>query len=198
MSFSAIGDVFDRAGLRAKLRSTDLSWCRGVTVHHTAYPDLGMRPKGWTIQHMRNLADYYGNRLGWSAGPHLFIDEGEAFGLSPMDARGVHARSFNRTHIGIEVLGNYDRWQDSPQSGRGAACWTVAAWVCAEITAAIGRDAGAINFHRDDPRTNKTCPGSAIDREWFIGLVSDAKKGDDRDGPDPTERRCPECGRLIG
>jgi len=84
MSFSAVGHVFDPSAFREHLRTVDLSWARGVCLHHTAYPDLSMRPRGWTIQHMRNLASYYGGELGWSAGPHLFADEDQVFGLSPL------------------------------------------------------------------------------------------------------------------
>ena len=74
---------------------------------------------------MKNLAHYYGKKLGWSAGPHLFTDEDQIFGLSPLTRPGTHARSYNRTHIGIEVLGNYDK--EDPKSGRGLQCWKTAA-----------------------------------------------------------------------
>ena len=29
-------------------------------------------------------------------------------------------------------------------------------------------------FHRDDPRTKKTCPGRKVTKDWFINLVNDA------------------------
>jgi len=55
-----------------------------------------------------NIRDYYKNDLLWSAGPHLFIDEDEIYGMCDLRKKGVHAVSFNKTAIGIEVLGDYD------------------------------------------------------------------------------------------
>lgn len=160
-----------REALRGHLATLDLSWVRGITMHHTGYPDLAMRPQGLTEQHIRNLQDYYRNELRWSAGPHLFVDDQHgAWGLSPLDARGVHAVSFNATHIGIEVLGNYDR--DDPSNGRGLYCWRNAAWVVAAILTATGLGVGAINGHRDDPKTSKSCPGSKVGIPWFQAIVS--------------------------
>ena len=75
-------------------------------MHHTAAPSLAQRPRGLTIQHIRNIQNYYQSQLGWSSGPHLFIDDDQIFGMSSLERRGIHAVSFNRTHIGIEVLGN--------------------------------------------------------------------------------------------
>lgn len=176
MSFSAVGSVWDRESFPGHLAALDLSWVRGVTLHHTGTPDLSQRPHGWTIQHMRNLAHYYGNTLGWSAGPHLFIDDDQIFGLSPLDRPGVHARSFNRTHIGIEVLGNYDR--EDPTTGRGAACWSTALRTVQAILSRTGLSPLTVNGHRDDPRTSKTCPGTKVDLAAFRANLSTSPPSD--------------------
>ena len=196
MSFSAVGQVFDPVSFRQHLKSQDLSWATGgVTVHHTASPDLSMRPHGWTIQHMRNLAHFYGNQLGWSSGPHLFTDEDQIFGLSPLGGRGVHAVSFNANHVGIEALGDYD--SEDPRSGRGLEVMKTTARAVAQLLIAMGKTPatqGAVKFHRDDPKTSKTCPGNRVDKDWFMGLVREAyddekgiekAQGDRVDPPEP-------------
>lgn len=189
MSFSAVGQVFDLPGFRRHVAGLDLSWAQGVCLHHTAFPDLSMRPKGWTVQHMRNLANYYGGELGWSAGPHLFTDEDQIFGLSPLTARGVHAVSFNATHIGIEALGNYDH--ENTLTGRGGQVWETTVAATAILLHALGVQATdhTVKFHRDDPRTSKTCPGKRIDKPALLSRIQNAVlaelKNDDRAEPEP-------------
>lgn len=141
-----------------------------VVIHHCAAPSLAQRPVGWVPQHMLNLQDFY-EKKGWSAGPHIFTDEDEAWLFSPLDARGVHAVSFNATGWGIEMLGDYD--SEDPWSGRGLKVLTTAAEVAAILLRKIGRDETAIRFHRDDPKTSKTCPGRKVDKDRFVKLVRD-------------------------
>lgn len=190
MSFCAVGQVFDLPAFRAHLAGLDLSWARGVCLHHTAMPDLSMRPKGWTIQHMRNLAHFYGTQLGWSAGPHLFTDEDQVFGLSPLTAPGVHARAWNRTHIGIEALGDYDT--ESPDEGRGAQVWQTTIEAAAAILHRLGLPATGhtVKFHRDDPATSKTCPGELVDsdsvRKRIGAELARLTSADDRAEPAPV------------
>lgn len=171
MSFSAVGQVFDVKTFSAHLAGLSLAWADSVCIHHTAFPDLAMRPSGWTIQHMRNLANYYGSELGWSAGPHLFTDENQIFGLSPLTARGVHAASFNAQSIGIEMLGNYD--SEDPMSGRGREVLETTAYAVACLLRKMGRpiDSNTVKFHRDDPKTKKSCPGKSISKDFFLGIV---------------------------
>lgn len=192
MSFSAVGQVFDAASFRQHVAKLDLSWAQGVCLHHTGTPNLAQRPKGWTIQHMRNLAHYYGNELGWSAGPHLFTDEDEIFGLSPLTSRGVHAVSFNARYIAIEALGNYDH--EDPHSGRGAEVWHTTTAATAILLHRMGLPVNdtTVKFHRDDLRTSKTCPGTRVDKgttlESIRVALADLERIDDRvdDEADPA------------
>lgn len=171
MSFSAVGQVWDQQSFAAHLDTLDLSWADSVCIHHTAFPDLAMRPSGWTIQHMRNLAHYYGTKLRWSSGPHLFTDEDQIFGLSPLTARGVHAVSFNARSIGLEMLGNYDH--ESPLTGRGKLVLETTAAAVALLLRKLAKPitSTAVKFHRDDARTNKTCPGKLLTKDHFLALV---------------------------
>lgn len=153
------------------LEGLDLSAWRPelVVVHHTASPSLAMRPVGWKEVHMRNLAHYYGKELGWKAGPHVFTDEDEAWVLSPLTARGNHAVSFNARSWGIEMLGDFDT--EDPWSGRGLQVLRTTAHVVRAMLHRIGKGKEAVRFHRDDPRTRKSCPGWLVDKERFLGMV---------------------------
>lgn len=142
-----------------------------IVVHHCAEPSLAQRPKGFIPQHMQNLKEFYEGK-GWSAGPHMFVDDHAVWLFSPMTARGDHAVSFNRNSIGIEMLGDYD--SEDPKSGRGLAVVTLTAKVVKLLMKKLGKDTSCIRFHRDDPKTSKTCPGKKITKDWFIEQVQNA------------------------
>jgi hypothetical protein len=139
-----------------------------IVIHHCVAPSLSQRPKGFTAQHMLNLQDYY-EKKGWSAGPHLFVDDDEIWTFSPLTARGVHAPSFNATGIGIEMLGDYDL--EDPWSGRGLAVLTTTCQAVKLLMAKFHLPATAIRFHRDDPKTAKTDPGIKITKNRFLKLL---------------------------
>ncbi len=172
MSFSRIGSVYDVPLLIERLKSVRLGWAkRGVCIHHTAHPDLAMRPRGLTVQHIRNMAYGYKNDRGWSSGPHLYVDEDQIFGMSPMNKPGVHSIEFNRDTISIEMLGNFNK--EDPEGKRGKQVIDLTAQATAEILRAMGLEPSVetIHFHRDDSRTKKYCPGKKIDKEAFISKV---------------------------
>jgi len=172
MSYSAVGQVFDIPSFRDHVKGLNLAWADSVCLHHTALPNLSMRPSGWTIQHMRNLAAYYGGQLGWSAGPHFFTDENEVFGLSPATEPGTHAVSFNRRSIGIEALGDYD--VENPIDGRGKLVWETTCAATAILLDKLGLPATerTVLFHRDDPKTSKTCPGKLVSKTEIVAQIA--------------------------
>lgn len=174
MSYLPHALMFDSPQSFARyLSATDLEWAQGVTLHHTWRPNLAMRPEGFTAQHILNLRSYYEKDLGWSAGPHFFVDDKRVWVFCDPNKPGVHAKSYNRDHLAIEVLGNYDKDQDDPFSGRGHDAWKNAAWATAALLEQMGQLAG-FNFHRHDPRTDKTCPGTQVEEAWFEALVNAA------------------------
>lgn len=151
------------------LRDDAMSWRpTGVTIHHTAAPSLAQRPAGFETQHMRNLRSWYLS-LGWSRGPHLFVDDHRIWVFSPLTARGTHAVSFNATHFGIEMLGDYDR--EDPTTGRGARVLDLSRRATAALCRRFGIPAGRINGHREDPQSSKTCPGRRVDLNPFRAAV---------------------------
>ena len=189
MGYQLVGRVWTPEGFAIYLDSLgSLDWATSVTIHHTGAPNLKQRPKGWTLQHMVNLRSFYRDQLGWSRGPHLFTDEDQIFGMSSLKSRGVHAKSFNRTSFGIEALGEYD--SEDPKSGRGLEVMKTTAIAARLLLAKIGKtpNTRTIKFHRDDPKTSKTCPGKKVDKAWFIDLA----KGATTEPPKPKKREIPQ------
>ena len=172
MGFGNVGRVWTPDSLARHLATLPQpNWCKAVTLHHTAAPSLAERPKGFLIQHIESLRHFYRDEKHWSAGPHLFIDDGQVFGMSDFAGTGLHALSFNSFSFGIEVLGDYN--VEDPRSGRGFACWTTAAAAVRVLLDWLGLKARreTVLFHRDDPTTRKTCPGTRVNKNWFLELV---------------------------
>ena len=146
-------------------------WCKAVTLHHTAAPSLADLPRGFVIQHIENLRHFYRDEKHWSAGPHLFIDDDQIFGMCDLARTGLHTTAFNSFSFGLVVLGDFDA--EDPRSGRGFACWTTAASATRVLLDWLGLKAGreTVLFHREDPTTRKTCPGTRINKSWFLELV---------------------------
>lgn len=172
MSFSAVGLSWDINSFRQYLQGMKRpSWAKSVTLHHTAAPSLAQRPDGLTNQHVINIRNFYQKSLGWSSGPQLFVDDKRIMGMTPITEKGVHAVSFNSSSIGIEVLGNFD--SEDPHSGRGYAAWKIASEASMEILYWLGLEATSktVLFHRDDPRTSKSCPGRKVSKDWVLELM---------------------------
>ncbi len=172
MSFKNVGRVWSLQSFEDYLKTIKKpDFADKVVLHHTWAPSLAQRPVGFQAQHIINMRDYYQKTLGWSSGPHLFIDEDDILGMTPLIERGIHASSFNSTSLGLEILGNYD--SEDPDKGRGKECWKLAAdttYLLLEWLE-LKPSTRTIFFHRDDPKTSKTCPGSKVQKEWFIDLV---------------------------
>ena len=172
MSFANVGKVWTTNGLREYLSTINApKWCTGICIHHTAAPSLKQRPRGYTAQHIENMKYGYVHDRKWSAGPHFYTDDDQIWGMTPPNVRGVHAVAFNSNSIGIEVLGDYD--SEDPMMGRGAACWAMTAEAIKVIMEwlKLPINESTIRFHREDPKTNKTCPGSKITKAWLLRLI---------------------------
>ena len=172
MSFNNVGKVWSTISFEEYLKSLKKpAFAKAVCIHHTGAPSLKQRPNGFLIQHIHNIKSFYSSELGWRSGPHLFVDENEIFGMTPLTETGVHAVSFNRSAIGIEILGDYDA--EDPSSGRGKQCVDVAARTTKLLLdwLELPVNSSTVLFHRDDPKTSKTCPGKKIKKDWFVDLV---------------------------
>lgn len=171
---------------------------RFVTMHHTGAPNLKTwrdwqsRPKPISDeQWMKNLAAYYGNEMKWSSGPQFFFTPNNFCVLSPPTGRGVHAVSFNAMSWGVECVGDFDveKFDGAVRDKyiEGLACLHIASGLA---LAPYERGVRGLHFHRDDPKTTKTCPGKNVKKDEVIKLVQ-AKMLAMSGGEQPDEKVAP-------
>ena len=171
-----------------------------VVMHHTGSPTLKIwrdwqtRPRPVTDeQWMRNLAEYYGSPPPkgpsdgpWQRAPQFFFTPKNYCVLSLPTTRGTHAKSFNANSWGVECVGNFDQEEfEGPHSERYAAGLAALHVAAGLQLLPFQRSIRGLHFHRDDPLTSKTCPGTKVKKPAVIKLVQasiDAlTNGDDAD-----------------
>ncbi len=142
-------------------------------LHHTWRPTVETWAGASTIAAMRRT---YGTYLwqdsaglwhaGWDKGPHLFVAPDGIWLFYDIAKDGYHAGgAYNVGSIGIEMVGDYDQVRPS-----GAVLeYTLA--VLGILFKALNLDPIGLRFHRDNPAAGKTCPGTAVTKEWIIPLV---------------------------
>lgn len=146
------------AYLQALLPFHKPAWISGITLHHTLIPTRAQ----WRGQHsMDNLRFYY-ERLGWSSGPHLFLAKltpgpftDGIWAGTPLADPGTHAGKCNSSHIGIEIVGNYDNEPWPAEVADLVYSVTIALMRWGHIAP------DHVHGHRECLR-NKSCPGRAI------------------------------------
>lgn len=174
MSYNNVGKVWSSDSFKEYLKTIKPpSWAKAICLHHCAEPSLAQRPKGFQIQHIINMRDFY-KGMGWRSGPHLYTDDDQVFGMTPLTETGVHAISFNRSAIGIEALGYYSKGGENPFGGRGLEVWRQTAEIARQLLQWLGLEANekTVLFHRDDPKTSKDCPGAQITKQWILSLIN--------------------------
>lgn len=140
-----------------------------ITLHNTFLPSLAMRPNGLTKQHITNLEHYFKTK-GWSAGPHIFIDDKQIWVFTALTMSGVHSPSWNKLAIGIEMLGDFEK--EPFVTGRGAMVRENTVAAIATLSAVLGIDPGTMKLHKEDPgTTHKTCPGKNVVKALVIASV---------------------------
>jgi len=142
-----------------------------IVLHNTAVPNLAQRPNGFTKQHILNLEKYYRDEKGWSAGPHLFIDDRQIWVFTPLNVSGVHSPSWNKIALGIEMLGDYDK--DGFEAGRGLKVHQNAVAAIATLSAVLGLNPDTMRLHKEDPLTTHACPGKKVVKNKVIQEVKD-------------------------
>lgn len=163
----------------------------GVIVHNTGNPAL-YPLKGHGSWHgsptspqkrvNESLPGYY-KGLGWSAGPHLFIDDELIWLFTPLTTQGVHSPSFNGTRIGLEMVGDFEIEQFNSGPGAKVRNNTVAA--LGILHAKLGLSPETIKLHREDPRTTHACPGKHVQKADLIRRVQEYMgEGGDHDNTD--------------
>jgi hypothetical protein len=142
-----------------------------AVVHNTAIPSLAQRPKGFTKQHIVNLEAFYRDKQKWKAGPHLFIDDKQIWVFTPLTVSGTHSPSWNKTALGIEMLGDYEKESFSTGRGQKVRENTIAA--LATLYAILGVEPETLRIHREDPLTTHKCPGKNVRKLEIIQEVQD-------------------------
>lgn len=170
-----IGKAMDAAGFDAHVRQlSGWKWHpQFITLHNSAIPSLAQRPDGFTRQHIDNLASYY-QRLGWRAGPHLFIDDRQIWLFSSLTLPGRHSPSWNRTAIGVEMLGDYAR--EDFLTGRGAKVRALTISALASLSRHLSLAPETLRLHKEDPATSHDCPGKNVDKAAMIADVRRAPR----------------------
>lgn len=147
------------AYLRALLPFHKPAWINSICLHHTWRPTLAQ----WRGYHSMQALGFYYHKLGWSAGPHLFLaaDTPGPFtdGIwsgTPLAVTGVHAGVCNLHSIGIEVVGNYDAEPWPPHVSALVYGVTVALMKWGHIPP------DRVRGHREC-HSPKTCPGKMVD-----------------------------------
>jgi Bacterial SH3 domain/N-acetylmuramoyl-L-alanine amidase len=170
----------------------------GMVLHNTASPTLY---QWWhsvpPAQRMENLISYYRDEMGWSAGPHAFVDGESIWVLTDFNVSGVHSPSWNGTRLGIEMVGDYDT--ESDESGMGAKVMEMTVALFGECHAMAGWEPSnnSIKLHKEDPATDHDCPGKNIVKSEFISDVTQYM-GDGGDHLPPEPPAEPRHGTVVG
>jgi hypothetical protein len=142
-----------------------------IVLHNTAIPSLAERPQGLNEEHIKNLEAFYRDTQGWKAGPHLFIDDRQIWVFTPLTVSGTHSPSWNKTALGIEMLGNFET--EDFASGRGLQVRNNTVAAIATLSAILGLNPQTMKIHREDPLTTHQCPGKNVKKLEVIQQVEE-------------------------
>ena len=183
----------------AYIRSLSYSNWRpsNFVVHNTASPTL----KQWwgstpPKQRMVNLQNYYENEMGWSAGPHFFIDGKSWWCMTPTNVKGVHSPSWNGTMLGFEHVGDYET--ESATEGMGAQVQRMGHQLSAACCEFFGWDPERLKFHFEDPNTDHACPGGNMKKGVYIDCVQQTMGEGGDHSPEPQPPAEPRQGIVKG
>lgn len=142
-----------------------------VVLHNTANPSLEQRPKGLTLQHIKNLEVFYRDEQHWKGGPHIFTDDRQIWVFTPLTVSGTHSPSWNKLALAVEMLGDYSK--ESFSEGRGLKVRQNTVAAIASISAVLGIDPDTMKLHKEDKRTTHDCPGKNVIKSEVIEEVED-------------------------
>jgi hypothetical protein len=144
-------------------------------VHHTWSPNHSHYPKYTTLQMHKNMRSFHVNANRWSdiaqnitIGKDGDIVTGRDIHLVPVSAMG-HNGTTDSHPFQYEMIGNFDKGHDRFEGKQLESA--------IKISRYFYKKGKAIKFHRELLLPNgmvpKTCPGTGIDKDWFMGLVKD-------------------------
>lgn len=169
-----VGRAMTRAQFAAYVAS--LTWSAwkplGIVLHNTASPTLAQWAESGPAHEarIRNLKNYYQNERRWHGGPHLFVSRDFINVFDGLLEPGTHSPSFNRTHLGLEMVGDFDR--EPFNSGDGAKVRDNAVFAMAVLCLKHGFNPDKdIRLHKEDPLTDHACPGKFVAKSDIIARV---------------------------
>jgi len=152
-------------------------WKRKIAqlhIHHTWKPSHKDYNGNNGLQLQEAMRNYHININGWSdIGQHLTLlpdgkwVTGRDFNKDPASISGWNTGAFS-----IEMLGNFDTGNDRFEGRQAEAMYKFCAWFVQFKNLSIDNQ---VKFHRDSPNTDKTCPGSSIDRDLFMKRLKEEK-----------------------
>jgi hypothetical protein len=145
-------------------------WSRGIKqlhVHHTWKPDHGDYNGTNGIALQTAMQSYHVRVNGWNdIAQHLTLlpdgqwVTGRDFNCDPASILG-----WNKNAFCIEMLGNFDSGCNIFTGRQAEAMFEFCAFFVSRMKLDVDTD---VKFHRDNPDAGKTCPGSGIEKGWFI------------------------------
>lgn len=169
-----------------------------VHLHHTFIPDQALfedlsretgDPEAAGLELCRRMWRYHTKDLGWrDIAQHVTIDpDGQIWlnrnwNLPPASAAGFNGSDLLGPFM-IEMIGHFDRGEETPTKAQQDAMETVVA----AIQVAFGLEASALAFH-NEMTDSKSCPGTSFDKDDLIAAIRQrhgkvARGGDETGGP---------------
>ena len=172
-----VNRIFDPNAFRDYVKSIqpEMQWKPvGIVLHNTSVPNLKQWAEADWSAHLRDLQDYYSQTMNWHAGPHLFVAPEGICVFTPLIVPGVHSPSWNLTHFGVEMVGEYMPGNDDWNSGKGQDVQDNAMSALATLCEVFGFDSHSpdFHFHKEDPKTTHSdCPGSQVVKNTVMSIV---------------------------
>ncbi|WP_180953462.1 peptidoglycan recognition protein family protein [Bacillus sp. T33-2] len=145
-------------------------------VHHTWKPNHSNYPKYSTLQLHKNMRNTHKNSNKWddiaqniTIGKNGDIITGRDIRKIPISATGYNG-STNWHPFAYEMIGNFDKGNDILQGKQLESA--------IKISRYFYKKGKSVRFHREllmNGKQPKTCPGTSIDKNQFMGLVNDSR-----------------------
>lgn len=155
------------------------SWSpKMLVLHNTAKPTLAQWLAGpaTPAERMKNLKNYYKDKLHWHSGPHWFVGPDSIWELCNPLEDGVHCSCANNVAFGCEMVGDYET--EIFSSGDGAKVRDNAVHLAAVVFKKMHWQPiplslwnSGLAFHVDCAPDNHNCPGKNVVRADFIQRV---------------------------
>lgn len=146
-------------------------------VHHTWRPDHSNNRSNSTLQLHKNMRNFHVNTNKWAdIAQHITIGSdgkivlGRNITQTPVSATGYNGGS-NWHPFAYEMIGNFDIGNDVLEGKQLESAIKISRYF-------YDKKDKPVKFHRElllNGKQPKTCPGTGIGKNWFMGLVKESK-----------------------